>query len=263
MRFIDILLQQQIEDKGFVKVPILSKEEVSDIKQYIFQNTPLVEMTNHYGFTAAVWMSDREKKENLDAKIRSLVEPKLKEIIEGFKAITYSAIGKGIGENSELGLHQDWSVVDEEKDYSLSMWIPLSDSNYENGAIHFLTGSHKTFPSIRCGSISHEYGDAQTIIKQMDCIEVTAGDALLFNSRILHYTPNNYSSDMRFAVISCIVSSNAEIVQFYKVNDSKLEVYKMEEDFYNKFDNFLEELDKQPKGVKIGEVDYVPFKTII
>lgn len=261
MRFIDNLLQQQIEEKGFVKVPLLSIEEVAEIKQYIFQNTPLVEMTKHYGFTAAVWMSERDKKVNLDLKIRSLVEPKLKELIDGFKAITYSAIGKGIGENSELGLHQDWSVVDEEKEYSLSMWIPLSNSNYENGAIHFLSGSHKTFPRIRCGSISHEYGDAQTIIKQMECIEVTAGDALLFNSRILHYTPNNYSADMRFALISCIVPSKAEIVQYYKVNDSKIEVYKMEEDFYNKYDNFLEELDKQPKGVKIGEVDYVPFMT--
>jgi hypothetical protein len=60
-----------------------------------------------------------------------------------------------------------------------------------------------------------------------------------------------------------LVSSDAEIVQYYKISDSKLEVYKMEDGFYNKFDNFLEELDKQPKGIKIGEVDYVPFKTFL
>jgi len=263
MKFINSVLQEQLDEIGYVKLPVLSLDEVNDIKHYINQNTPLPEMTKHYGFTAAVWMADGEIKNNLDAKIRSLVEPKLNELIEGFKALTYSAIGKGIGENSELGLHQDWSVVDEEKGYSLSMWIPLSDSNYNNGAIHFLKGSHKTFPSIRCGSVSHEYGDAEKVIKLMECVEVTAGNALLFNSRILHYTPNNYSNDLRFAVISCLVSSDAEIVQYYKISDSKLEVYKMEDGFYNKFDNFLEELDKQPKGIKIGEVDYVPFKTFL
>ena len=263
MKFKDSSLQEQFDEIGFIKVPILNLDEVSEIKQFVINNTPLVAMTNHYGFTAGVWMSEKEIKTNLDSKIRGMVESKLLGIIDDFKSLTYSVIGKGIGENSELSLHQDWSVIDEEKGYSISLWIPLSDSNFENGAIHFLEGSHKKLPGIRCGSISHEYGDSDKIINQMQCVDVKAGDALIFNSRILHYTPNNYSKEIRFAVISCIVPSDAEIVQYYKVSDSKLEVYKMEDGFYNEYDNFLEQIDQKPKGEKIGEVDYVPFNTFL
>lgn len=263
MKFKDSLLQEQIDAIGFVKVPLLNAEEVKDIKQYLLGQTPLEEMTKQYGFTSAVWISNSDTKTHLDAKVRGIVHAKLSTILEDFKALIYSAIGKGIGEKSELSLHQDWSVVDEEKDYSLSLWIPLSDSTLENGAIHFLEGSHKTHPSIRCGSVSHEYGDPETIINQMNCVEVKAGEALIFYSRVLHYTPNNYSNQMRFAVISCLVSETAEIVQYYKVSDTQLEVYKMEETFYNKYDNFLEQIDQKPNGIKIGEVAYVPFKSLI
>lgn len=261
MKFKDSRLQEEFDKIGFVKVPLLSGEDVFLLKKYIIENTPIVDMSNQLGFFQGVCIENKEEKKSLDKYIKSIVNSKLSDLIHNFKPIIYTALAKGSSDNSKLELHQDSSFVDENIDYSMSLWIPLSDSNFENGAIHFLDGSHKTFPIIRCATISHDYGDPQKIKDRMQCIDVKAGEVLLFNARLLHYTPNNTSGEIRIAVMSCLVRSDADILQWYKISDSRLEVYKMEDDFFLDYDNFMEEIYQKPNGEKIGEVEFLPFKS--
>lgn len=262
MKFKNSLLQEQFDEVGFVKVPLLSIEEISLLKQYITDNTPIVEMSNQFGFFQGIFIKDKAVKLDLNQYIKTILRPRLYEIIDDFKVIIYTALAKSSDEKSQLPLHQDASFVDEDIDYSMSLWIPLSDSNLENGAIHFLNGSHKTFPTIRCATVIHDYGDSEEIKNRTQCLEVKAGEALLFNSRLLHYTPNNTSGEIRIAVMSCLVRSDAAILQWYKKDETTLEVYKMKDDFFLDIGDFMQEKDLKPNGEKIGEVDLVPFNCI-
>lgn len=263
MKFKNSLFQEQFDEVGFVKVPLLNNEEVFLLKEYITEKTPIIEKTNQLGFFQGVCIDDKQTKINLDNHIRSIINPKLTNVIENFKEIIYTALAKGCGENSKLELHQDSSFVDENIDFSMSLWIPLSDSNLANGAIHFLNGSHKSFPAIRCATISHNYGNINKIKQSMECIDVKQGEALLFNARMLHYTPNNTSGEIRMAIMSCLIRSDADILQYYKISESRLEAYKMKDNFFLDYENFMEEIYQKPKGEKIGEVDFVPFNAFM
>jgi ectoine hydroxylase-related dioxygenase (phytanoyl-CoA dioxygenase family) len=259
MKFKNSLFQEQFDQNGYVTIPLLNKEEISSLKEYITNQTPVAEMANEFGFFQGVFISDREVKLALNSYIKGIIRTRLLDILDDFKVIIYTALAKGSNEKSQLALHQDASYVDENTDYSMSLWIPLSDSNLENGAIHILEGSHTTFPTIRCATMVHDYGDSEAIKSKMKCIEVKAGEALLFHSRLLHYTPKNTSGTIRMAVMSCLLRSDADILQWYKKDESTLEVFKMKDDFFLDFGDFMNEKDLRPKGEKLGEVQIQPL----
>jgi hypothetical protein len=263
VKFLNKLYQEQFDSIGYVKIPLLSADEIATLKEYISSNSPVVEMAEQNGFFQGVFIKDKSVKKDLSNYIESIISEKLHDIIDEFKVIIYTALAKSSNENSQLALHQDASYVDENVDYSMSLWIPLTDSNLENGAIHILNGSHKTFPTIRCATIIHDYGDSEVIKTRMECIEVKAGEVLLFNSRMLHYTPINTSGETRIAVMSCLLSNKADVLQWYKIDDSKLEVYKMDDDFFFNVGDLMLEKDLKPNGEKIGEVTIVPFNSAI
>jgi hypothetical protein len=261
MRFTNNVHQEHFENHGYVKIPLLNNEEISTLKEYILGNTPVVEMAEQNGFFQGVFIKDKKVKQDLSIFIKSTIGEKLDALIDEYKEIIYTALAKSSNENSQLALHQDASYVDENVDYSMSLWIPLSDSTLENGAIHILKESHKSFPTIRCATIIHDYGDSDEIKRKMDCIEVQAGEALLFHSRMLHYTPKNTTGETRIAVMSCLMSAKADILQWYKIEDTKLEVYKMKDDFFLNVGDLMLEKDNKPNGEKIGEVTIVPFNS--
>lgn len=262
MKFKDNFLQEQFNEIGFVKVPFLTNNEIALLKDYITENTPIVQKSNEIGFFQGVFIDGKEIKVNLHNYIKSIIEGKLLEFIDEFKVIIYTALAKGSGQNSKLELHQDSSFVDESSDFSISIWIPLSDSNSQNGAMHYLENSHKTYPNIRCATVIHDYGDFEEIKESMKCIDVKAGELLFFNPRILHYTPNNLTEENRIAVMAGLINPTSDILQWYKINDTRLEVFKMKDDFFLDYDNFTIEKDQRPNGEKIGEIEVTPFKPI-
>ena len=50
MKFKDNFLQEQFNEIGFVKVPFLTNDEISQLKEYITDHTPIVQKSNEIGF---------------------------------------------------------------------------------------------------------------------------------------------------------------------------------------------------------------------
>lgn len=255
MKFKDKTLQNKVETDGIVKVPFLSSKEVEKLTTFIKNETPMYELTNQLGFVVGVVISEKSIKNKMDKFIREIVNPICETYIDNFKPLVYTAVGKRAGGGSKLDIHQDWSVVDESKFNSLSLWIPLTDITIENGAVHALIGSHNTYRNIRGGNIPSIFSkNKDEIINKMHAFEMKAGEALFFNQRLAHYSPENKTEKTRISVISNLVSQEAEVLLYYKKNDTTLELYKMEDDFYNCYENFIEEKELRPKGIKINEI---------
>jgi ectoine hydroxylase-related dioxygenase (phytanoyl-CoA dioxygenase family) len=100
-------------------------------------------------------------------------------------------------------LHQDWSLVDEDKYRSATVWLPLCDSVVANGAIHAIDGSHEMKAYPRGGTIHGKYEHLHEELKgMMKPYECEAGTIMLFDSRVLHYSPPNLSKKYRISVIN-------------------------------------------------------------
>jgi hypothetical protein len=177
------------------------------------------------------------------------------------KLLTYFFLVKGIGGNSILRLHQDWSIIDERKYRAYSLWIPLCDSTTKNGTLYAMKGSHKFPLNIRGTGIPSKYGplfnEAEKYLKP---IKVKAGEALLFDSRLLHYSPPNKSNKSRTAIVNNIIPTISKSRSFHgkQIGDT-LEVsqYDVPKDLFIHYDEFNSQKDlPNPKGVFVEKIDY-------
>ena len=84
-------------------------------------------------------------------------------------------------ENSELMMHQDWTIVDEGKYYALNVWVPLTDINEKNGALMVLPGSHfRSIQTLRAPTLPFFFSGNENILKEhLVPLYVKAGEAVI------------------------------------------------------------------------------------
>jgi len=111
-------------------------------------------------------------------------------------------------------------------------------------------GYFEAYLSVR----SRESGD------QTEPLYVKAGEAVILNQSVVHYSVPNYSSKIRKAITAGIKSKGAPMIFHYndlQKNDGKLEVFEMPEDFLISFDDFTKDISERPKlGESKGFIDY-------
>lgn len=167
---------------------------------------------------------------------------------------------KPCSEQSDLQIHQDSTVIDEEKDYCLFVWIPFCDIVEENGPIWALPGSHLW------GNVQRSLGvpwnflkHITTLRKYMRPILVNAGDVVVFDPALVHCSTPNFSSEIRHAITITILRKKYQLVYYFKNKDSSpdiIEKYYVDENFYFSYD-FISKPD-ETKYQKF-EVPYQPF----
>jgi ectoine hydroxylase-related dioxygenase (phytanoyl-CoA dioxygenase family) len=251
-------LNVAFEHDGFVKLPLLNKEEIEDLKNYYA--TINQEQPDKKGFHVSLDNTNEHYVESVFKKLFAVLEPKLKPYLKDFKCFTASYVVKEPGVNSWVPPHQDWSFVDETKYYSATVWIPLMEVNKQNGALGLIKGSHRVFDIIR-NSPSPESKSAlsehlKTLFPYAELQDMLAGEALIFNNKTVHTSPPNLSSEARIGVGIGITQEEADLLHYYEVpNTNTLEVYQVEKDFFRKYSNSkLSQLYKQglkPTDLKV------------
>jgi hypothetical protein len=160
------------------------------------------------------------------------------------------------GPDSALITHFDWIFVDERRYVSLHVWVPLVDVDETNGAFQILPKSHKmvnlwrgqnTADSIFFNTRTIKPGVAQTL-------KMKAGEALIYDNRLIHGTPPNTSKHDRLAVGLVMIPQEATPIHVYtpaeKMFDEDVEVYEVDEEFY-----FNHDIRQRPVGYNyIGKV---------
>ena len=138
-------LNEQFELNGFVIIPLLNDQEVKLLNDAYHSNL----FNNPEGFYSTSFSSNEDTKSILSNTINKIIEPKAKDIFNPFKALGSCYLSKSPGEAGKMPLHQDWTVVDESKYDSLTIWIPLQDVNEHNGALEVIPGSHRFSNTLR------------------------------------------------------------------------------------------------------------------
>lgn len=131
-------------------------------------------------------------------RIQGVVKSILGPDIELYQSM---ALIKPAFHGSEKPWHQDnayFSVRD--LDRMLGTWIALDDVTVENGAMHFLPGTHRN------GPLKHEYTTDCEIVKDRyspeDAVPINlkAGGMVFFHGNAPHFTPPNRSANRRRAL---------------------------------------------------------------
>lgn len=259
--FKDQKLDKALRKNGIVKFKMGSVQMVEDCK------TKLSELNTGYDhnigehFYGSVSITEKKTKEAIHQAFSSILTPYLESLLIHHRLLTYFYLVKVVGKKSVLNIHQDWSIIDERKYRAYNLWIPLVESTVENGTIYAIKGSQNFPLNIRGANIPPKFLNHFDVAKKyLKPILVKKGEALLFDSRLIHFSPPNQSSEARTAVINNIIPLAAETYSFCgeKSGDSlKINQYKVPEDLFIHYNDFVNQKDSpNPKGELIGEIEF-------
>lgn len=162
--------------------------------------------------------------------------------------------------NSDLLIHQDSTVIDEENDYCLFIWIPFCDVTLENGPISFLSGSHLWGNTQRSLGVPWQFKNhIDTLYNYIDPVVIKAGSVIVFDPATIHSSAPNLSKEIRHAITITVLRKNYQLVYYFRnphLPENKIEKYYVDETFYYDYD-FISKPDEKKWKKEI--VDFKPF----
>jgi ectoine hydroxylase-related dioxygenase (phytanoyl-CoA dioxygenase family)/2-polyprenyl-3-methyl-5-hydroxy-6-metoxy-1,4-benzoquinol methylase len=226
----DPAARQLLERDGFVVVPLLSSRQVEWLRRLYAEHVGDEEV-------AGLFESSRKKPYAVNRLIADGIHDHVKLagadtflpcVIHGGTFMVKSSRASEV-----LPLHQDWSVVDEERHRTLFLWCPLVDVTARNGALFVVPGSHRYFRSIRSGSYaSDRYVLPPELHKYVKDVPMRAGEAILYSDALFHGSHANHGPEDRVVATARIMEEGASLVYFHRATETAVDVYQADPEFY-------------------------------
>lgn len=160
--------------------------------------------------------------------------------------------------NSDLLIHQDSTVIDEESDYCLFVWIPFCDVTLDNGAISFVPGSHLWGNTQRSLGVPWQFKDnISTLYRYTLPVLANAGDVIVFDPAVIHASAPNMSDEVRHAITITVLRKDYQLVYYFRnpeLDSALIEKYHVTEEFYYDYD-FISKPDES-----LWKKEIVPYR---
>ncbi len=220
----------KLHTHGFCIINVLDIHEVSYLlelcKKYLHTGATDFVSSSHY--------LDADTSAFINTELHKILAIKLQdshqslELLGGTLAAKYS--GKSI-----LDVHNDWSIVDESGFHSYNIWMPLVDTSAANGTLGLISGSHLWEHGLRGMNIPNPFA---TFNQQFLSIgyepSLQAGQAIIYDHRLLHYSRPNTTSEPRYVAIVGMKDKAASLCVSFLKEDNNIYTYSAaQEDFYN------------------------------
>jgi ectoine hydroxylase-related dioxygenase (phytanoyl-CoA dioxygenase family) len=266
---LDDNLDAEFQEEGYVHIPFLSDDEV----KYLWDQFSEVLKTSgghvsprdagldmDYEITYDFTFIDRnpEHKKQVLKVIDAVFRPHYEKILDRYKPIIANYIRKK-SETGEVPMHQNWAFADERKCNTVSIWVPLVDSHRGNGALEVVPKSHKRFAELRGPMIPWELEGIKEEIIKNDLItcDIKAGEAIILDDSIVHYSHPNTTEDLRIAIQLILIPDEIPAIHYHMnqgVSTEQVNVLEVDTEFFMNFNPW-----KQPEAVKkVGQRSFQP-----
>lgn len=232
----DSPLQNALNEKGYVKIPLLDKAMLKELNADT--ETLLTLLGDKYPkkeFLSTGRIEDSEIRVFSTKSIRK-IHPILQEVFnrQHFDFISGIHLLKPTGATSSLNPHQDSALIEEENYNAAYVWIPLIDTDAKNGGLFVLPYSHLLDIPQRSLSVAWPLMKFEKLLwKFMVPLEVKAGEAIVFDSNLIHSSSPNTGENIRVAINYFIKPKEAKYLHFFTNHENKkVEVYHVDPDFY-------------------------------
>ncbi|QQR97824.1 MAG: phytanoyl-CoA dioxygenase family protein [Sphingobacteriales bacterium] len=237
--FLEKKINNDLIDNGYSIVDVLSSNDIKYLLElYKETRTKDNNINNH------LYVSSRECDFNtsiqISNKIRELIQPYFQTIAIDFDLYGGAFLSKPKLIENEFSLHQDFTLVEKEKDKMYAIWIALQDTTINNGCMYIVKNSHKLFDNYVSASYNnHKIHRNKISNKYIIDIELKAGQGMIFCDNIFHGSYPNVSSEDRIAITTRIANKGAQFV-FYDIADKNTCIqYNIEpHDLIQYFDDF-------------------------
>lgn len=255
--FFDSVLQQSLDRDGYVAFPLLDATEV-EILRSDFDRVGSAPGDPGLACHSSFHTFDKDYKIEVDRLVLEVLAPHLEQVFDRQRSLPCNFIVKWPGGMSGFGLHQDLSLVDESLHRSVEVWIALDDTSEQNGQLWMVPGSHAWVPTIRGihAFPSAFSGVARRVIRRhARPVAVSAGDAVVFNHAVAHFSLPNRSEHPRLVAITDLIPEEADHLHYFGDGQGNVEAYRIDDTFWT--DNSPFTLWKPPPASRsVGRVDF-------
>jgi hypothetical protein len=257
----DALIASELDSSGYVVVPGLDETTVKGLCRSIYEEIRFAcpEKVN-YNTGADLTGSVRGRAFEC---IASAFAPVLDRYFQSYECIVGilfvkrpSAVLAG-----QIQLHCDPTLLpDESRQRHINIWAPLIDVDEKNGALCLVPGAHKVFAPVHSFSVPSQFARiADTVMEYGRCVPMKAGDALIFDNRMPHFSRQNLSSFDRPAAILSIVPSESEFISLFggAGGEFPIEVYRQPSSWYENTE-WINDRERPQTGTYLGRLNWTP-----
>jgi ectoine hydroxylase-related dioxygenase (phytanoyl-CoA dioxygenase family) len=192
------------------------------------------------GFHSSLQSTDVEYRRQVFDTVTPLLEQVAERVFDRYEPFAASLTVKFPGESSELGCHQDWSMVDEFRFRTLNLWIPLVPTTIDNGALRVLPGSHLLLDHLRCSPMNPPRFVSEGTdlpVEQLVPLPLQLGQAVAFDLGVLHGSGPNLTDQWRPAITVAYKPVEAPLLHHFlpSPESETVEVYEVDAAFYTEF----------------------------
>jgi len=206
-------MDDQLREEGFVVVPLLETSQLAALRQLYAETHPVAPV----GFYSSTHVADQAFRNTISERAIAIVAPSLDRLLDRMRLLGAALINKAPGANGILQPHQDWNIVDETAYRSFNIWIPLQDTHAANGAFQYLPQSHNRLPTYRSINLPNICQDVQALVwAHMTVLHMNAGEALLYDHRLIHGSHLNQTQSPRTALVIATTFQEADMRYYYQ-----------------------------------------------
>jgi hypothetical protein len=254
----DGLDMDRLHRDGFAVVDLLGAGALGRLRKAAAGLAPRLRA----GFDSTVLSGDLELRAAADRAVRQELAVLMRALAAGYRIAFCSMVVKSArSERSEVPLHQDWSFVDEDRHASFGLWCPLIDVDPGNGCLMVVRGSHAAAHPPRAAFAPFHYPELLGRLRDsLTALPMRAGQAVLFDNRLVHGSPPNRGDSPRVAATAVLIPEAAGLRYHHLVNRrdyDRIEIFEVADNFY-----LTHEVPSRPDGAaSLGLVDIAAART--
>ena len=262
--FLDPERQAELEERGYTIVRLLEPGEAEEVRREAERLRPADgfrpggtgAFPNEYHCT---FLDESQAyRRSVDELTRRWFGDRGLALLDDYRMLTSNLYVKPPG-TGRLEIHQNWPVTDDIRDTSLTMWVPFHDMEVENGTLRLVPGSHKLVPDLFTLAAPKYFASFydELIEGWLEPISVKAGECVLFDDSILHWSDVNSSDEARWgAQVILMPADKTPVLYHYDLDHDppRFELYEIGPEYYT--DHTLVDMMSRPDDLPLlGVVD--------
>jgi ectoine hydroxylase-related dioxygenase (phytanoyl-CoA dioxygenase family) len=205
-------------NNGYIVFDLLTEPAVEDIWSFYHEEfksgREVYPFARSLPYYISIFDQDIDHKKRVDALVSAHVRGKIETLMFDYE-IFYSNLMIKFPGDGQIEAHQDFNFVDESKHTAFNLWCPLVDTRRQNGGLFVIPGSHNLFRTQRGPNIPKaltQYNDM--LQRYATMIPLRKGQAIIFDHKLVHYSPPNQTDTIRVAIQSVLKPKEAPALHY-------------------------------------------------
>jgi ectoine hydroxylase-related dioxygenase (phytanoyl-CoA dioxygenase family) len=247
-------IQTQLSQNGWVLLDFCSNPHLERLNHKFYEMLSLFE---EMPVIITLLHKERSTTKLVNNAILDELAPALDTHFTNYKVPIALFFAKRSNPSPKVGLHQDPMITDQVVHPSYGLWIPLIETDKNNGTLAVLDKSHRWFHPFQADTVSSATGAiSEKLVDDCITLSLKRGQAVLMDNRLVHYSHPNESDSMRPSVVIKLTHQDANYYTLYKEKDNTYVIQNNEGFYLN--ESWIYDKSEFPKGKVVGLLDFDP-----